>query len=95
MKRLLLDRRRRERGGVAVIVAVLLAGGVLIGMLALSVDVGQIMYERRQLQNGADATSLALAQRCAANEADCDPTNVSSLLSANPDRSRCRGVIGA
>ncbi|MDN5795023.1 MAG: Tad domain-containing protein [Intrasporangium sp.] len=63
--------RRRERGGVATLFAILLASGVVMGMLALSVDVGSIMLERRQLQNGADATSLALAQACAENSADC------------------------
>ncbi|WP_068402089.1 TadE/TadG family type IV pilus assembly protein [Kribbia dieselivorans] len=85
MKSFLLDKRRRERGGIMLIVAVLLAGGVLMGMLALSVDVGQIMYERRQLQNGADATSLALADACARDTADCTPGSgtIAALLGQN------------
>ena len=36
-----------------------------MGMLALTVDVGGIMFERRQLQNGADAASMSLAKTCA------------------------------
>ena len=68
-----------ERGAVASIVAVLLAGGVIIGMLALSIDVGNIMWERRQLQNGADAASLALAKDCATDPTKC------SVASAVPD----------
>lgn len=69
---------RGERGAVGTILAVLLLGGVVMGMLALSVDVGNIWSERRQLQNGADAASLALADACAQNAsaAGCstDPT---------------------
>lgn len=63
---------RSERGAVAVLVAALLAGGVIMGMLALSVDVGALMLERRQLQNGADATSLSLATACAKGLPSCD-----------------------
>lgn len=33
--------------------------GVLLGMVAMSVDVGLILHERRQLQNAADAAALA------------------------------------
>lgn len=75
--------RQGERGAVATIFAVLLAGGVVMGMMALSIDVGSIMFERRQLQNGADATSLALADACGANPATCAPDQVEYLLSAN------------
>ncbi|GAB3063200.1 hypothetical protein GCM10027053_27280 [Intrasporangium mesophilum] len=57
-----------EKGAVATLVAILAATGVIMGMLALSVDVGNIMFERRQLQNAADATSMALAQACAKGE---------------------------
>lgn len=62
-----------ERGAVATLVAVLVAGGLVMGMLALSVDVGNAMYERRQIQNGADAAALALAQDCAKGTAGCSP----------------------
>lgn len=65
--------RDAERGAAATLVAILAAGGVLLGMLALSVDVGNMMFERRQLQNGADATAMALAQLCAEDLAQCDP----------------------
>lgn len=64
-------RRRLERGGAAAIVAVLLAMGSLLGFGALAIDVGNLMVERRQLQNGADATALALAGICNENAAQC------------------------
>ena len=54
--------RRREHGAVVTVVAVLLAGGVLLGFLALSLDVGQILVEKRQLQNSADAAADVAGQ---------------------------------
>lgn len=77
------SRLRGERGGVAVIAAVLFSGMAIIGMLAVSVDLGNLTYERRQLQNGADSTSLALAQECAADPTRCDPGEVEELLPSN------------
>jgi Flp pilus assembly protein TadG len=55
--------RRDERGVVAVIVG-LLIGGVLLGLGALVIDVGQLYAERATLQNGADAASIAVAKSC-------------------------------
>ena len=60
-----------DEGAVATLVAVLLAFGVLTGMAALTVDVGQLYGERRELQNGADAAALAVAKGCA-NGTMCD-----------------------
>ena len=56
---------RDERGAMGVLIAVLIGGGVLIGMGALAVDVGQIYQNRAELQNGADAGALAVAESCA------------------------------
>lgn len=60
--------RGQERGAVAVIVAVLFGMFVLTGVAALTIDAGSLYAERRVLQNGADAASLALAQACANND---------------------------
>lgn len=49
-----------ESGAVAVIMAVSLV--VIFGMGALVVDVGNLYWERRQLQTGAEAAALAAAQ---------------------------------
>lgn len=46
-----------RKGAVAIIVALLLV--VLIGFVALAVDVGYMMVVRNQLQNAADASALA------------------------------------
>jgi len=88
---LLLRLRNGERGAVSTIVAVLLMGGVVMGMLALTVDVGNAWAERRQLQNGADATALALASQCASGTPDCTvdaATKLTPLAGANADDGR-------
>lgn len=55
--------RTDEKGAIVVFMAAAVV--VLVGMAALVIDVGAIRNERRQLQNGADAAALAVAQRCA------------------------------
>lgn len=52
-----------ERGAVAVIVALLLVA--LLGFGAIAVDYGMLSAQKAQLQNGADAAALAIAQDCA------------------------------
>ncbi|GAA2159927.1 putative Flp pilus-assembly TadE/G-like protein [Humibacillus xanthopallidus] len=78
---------RRDKGAVATLFAVLLAGGVVIGMLALTVDIGGFWVERRELQNSADAASLSLASICAKKASDCDPlvtpASLNPLINAN------------
>jgi hypothetical protein len=71
---------RDERGAVATIFAILLASGVLLGVLALVVDIGLLYAEREELQSGADAAVIAVAQRCALPDADeCDESDLETL----------------
>ena len=58
-RRRLSSRWRNERGVVIVWVAMLLP--VILGLVALTVDVSYWYYEQRQLQNAADAAALAAA----------------------------------
>ncbi|MFF5175552.1 pilus assembly protein TadG-related protein [Micromonospora sp. NPDC000089] len=62
-----------DRGAVAATVGLLLGSGVLLGMAALVVDVGLIYAERGQLQAGADAAAVAVAQACATDPTGCSP----------------------
>ncbi len=62
---------RDDRGAIGVMVAVLIGAGVLLGMAAMVVDVGQIYQNRAELQNGADAAALGVARQCA--EGTCAP----------------------
>lgn len=72
-------RSRDEAGAVVVVVALLSVA--LFGMAALVIDVGALRLERRQLQNGADAAALAVAQSCA--RGSCDDTLAADLAEAN------------
>jgi hypothetical protein len=67
MRRLVLpvsNRVNEDAGAVAVLVAVLIV--VLLGFGALVIDVGNGFWERRMLQNAADAAAIAAAQDYAA-----------------------------
>ncbi|MFJ6001422.1 pilus assembly protein TadG-related protein [Arthrobacter sp. NPDC092385] len=63
-------RRDSEHGAVSVLVALLMV--TLLGFAALAVDVGMLVSEKAQLQTGADAGALAVAQKCALNPSDSD-----------------------
>jgi hypothetical protein len=64
-------RVRDDSGAAATLVAVLLAGGVLLGMTALVVDVGLLYTEREELVSGADAAATAVALDCALSRPQC------------------------
>lgn len=57
-------RRDAERGAVMTLVGIFLGTGALLGFAAISMDVGNMMWERRQLQNSADAAVFDLAYIC-------------------------------
>src|SRR5690625_4287336 len=57
-----------DRGAVAVIVAILMVP--LLGFAAISIDIAATHAERQQLQTGADAAALAIAQDCARGGCD-------------------------
>ncbi|MFN3925460.1 MAG: pilus assembly protein TadG-related protein, partial [Pseudarthrobacter sp.] len=82
MRRLTLN-KANEKGAISVIVAILMV--TLLGFVAIAVDVGVIYSERAQLQNGADASAIALAQKCARNAADpvCSTTSPLATSLAN------------
>ena len=76
-----LQGARDDRGAVGVLVAILIGAGVLFGMGALVVDVGQLYQNQAELQNGADAAALAIAKSCA--EGSCTPSIATSYADAN------------
>ncbi|WDZ85600.1 TadE/TadG family type IV pilus assembly protein [Micromonospora cathayae] len=92
-----LTRRLRDddRGAVATVFGVLLAGGVLLGMLALVIDVGRLYVEREELQTGADAAALAVARACADDLAACTDVERSTLAGEYAaDRNAGDGAAG-
>jgi hypothetical protein len=68
-----------DRGAIAALVGLLLAGGVLLGTAALVIDVGLLYAEREELQSGADAASIAVAKVCAASPTGCTAANMGAL----------------
>lgn len=65
-------RARRDRGAVAVFLAISMVA--ILGFAALGIDVGGIYSDQQQLQNGADAAALAIAQSCQRSSATCTTT---------------------
>jgi Flp pilus assembly protein TadG len=80
VRRLKECREPSERGAVSVIVAILLV--TILGFVAIAVDVGVLSSERAQLQNGADASALALAQKCARSTTDSACSTTSTLAAS-------------
>lgn len=74
---------RAEKGGVAVLISIFFGTMVLFGVAALSLDVGSIWWERRQLQNAADAAVMALANQCAKGSQNCRPDSTTTTTYAN------------
>ena len=62
------------------IVAMLFGFGVMLGLAALTIDVGSINAERRTLQNGADAAAMSVARTCVGTKT-CPGYNNAALVS--------------
>jgi len=63
--------RQEETGAFAIIFALSMIA--LIGMMVLVVDVGGLLYQRRQMVSAADAAALSAAQSCALGASAGDP----------------------
>jgi hypothetical protein len=72
---------RNERGATAVMVALLLVP--MLGFGALVIDVGALVQERRELQNGADAAALAVAKDCAGGSCGAFDATADGFADAN------------
>jgi len=72
-----MRRKEDECGAISVITAFLLVA--LLGFTAIVVDAGMLYVEKAQLQNGADAAALAVAQECARNLASSACSTTSAL----------------
>lgn len=78
-----------EHGAVAVVVAVLMV--VFLGFAAISIDVARLFSERAQLQNGADAATLMVAQKCAKDPNDDNCSSTPSLAATLADANSLDG----
>lgn len=94
--RWLMQRNREERGATAVLVALLLVP--LLVTLAFVGDAGLLHWEKAQLQNGADAAALAVAQDCAKRGTACTadaPGLATSIAGGNANDGSSTGTISA
>lgn len=85
-----------DRGVIAVLTALILST-VLLACAALAVDVAAYYSERRQLQNGADAAAVAIAQSCVRGlespSAPCDLSTAATLADDNAVDHRARVAL--
>jgi hypothetical protein len=77
---------RSEDGVVAVMTALLMV--VLLGMSAIVIDMGMLYAESAQLQSGADAAALAIAQDCAADNCGNYVATAERFANANANDGR-------
>lgn len=76
-----MQRLRDERGATSVVVALLMVA--LMGFAAVSVDVAALYNHRLQLQSGADAAALAIAQDCARGQCGSTTQTAQAMAAAN------------
>jgi hypothetical protein len=75
--------RRDERGTVLVLAAAAMV--VVMGVAALSIDVGLLIHERQSVQNATDAGALAGAQELPDNSAAAQAKAIQYVLQNNPN----------
>jgi Putative Flp pilus-assembly TadE/G-like len=93
MRRVILH-KSHEKGAVAIIVAILFGFGVMTAAAALTIDVGNINADRRQLQNGADAAALSAANDCA-NFVCPNPSPTTGSLAQQAQAKASYDLLGA
>ena len=76
-----MQRLRDERGAVSTVVALLMVP--LLGFAAISVDVANLYLKHEQLQSGADAGALAVAQDCARDSCGSTSTTAQTMAAQN------------
>jgi hypothetical protein len=74
MRRLTRD---QDKGAIGVFTAITIV--VLLGAVGLTIDVGAMYRERRELRNGADAGALAIAEDCALGLSTCHPGTAAAI----------------
>nr|WP_239579838.1 pilus assembly protein TadG-related protein [Microlunatus panaciterrae] len=84
-------RRKTERGAVSVMVALLIIP--LMGFAAISIDVAGMWAERQQLQAGADAAALAIAQDCSRNNCGTPSQTALTFASANLNNGTATPIV--
>ncbi|MGJ9372358.1 TadE/TadG family type IV pilus assembly protein [Nesterenkonia sp. CF4.4] len=85
--------RQGDRGASAVVVALMMVPIMILA--ALAIDVGAMHAERQQLQTGADAGALAIAQDCARDDCTTTAATAQSMATANLNAAGATGEINS
>lgn len=83
--------RNDDRGASAVVVALMMVPIMILA--ALAIDIGAMHADRQQLQTGADAGALAIAQDCAREDCGTTGATAQSMAAANLNASGAIGEI--
>ena len=67
----LILKANNEKGGYSILFAIIFGTGLLIVIFTIVLDGGNISTERRELQNVAESSALALAKECSLNPSTC------------------------
>lgn len=80
-----------ERGSVSVVVALLMVP--VMGLAAVSLDVAGLWAKRQQLQIGADAAALAIAQDCGQGNCGSPAATAQSMAQLNVNDGAATGTV--
>ena len=80
-----------DRGSSAVVVALFMI--VIVAVAAIAIDVGAMHAARQQLQAGADAGALAVAQECARTDCTSAANTAQTMADANFNGDGARGTV--
>jgi Flp pilus assembly protein TadG len=92
-KRRVVRPRQDERGAASVVVALLMVP--LIGFAAVAIDVAAMYAERQQLQTGADAGALAIAQDCGRGTCGVVSQTAQALATSNLENASSQATVTA
>lgn len=84
-----MQRLSDDRGAVSVVVALLMVP--LLAVAAVAIDVAAMYADRQQLQTGADAAALSIAQMCARDT--CTPADAEHLVELNKNDGDATGTV--
>jgi len=86
-----MQRVTDERGAISVVAALLMV--VLLAFAAITVDVAALWATRQQLQTGADAGALAIAQACARGDCGAPDQTAQDFAVSNVDDGAATGTV--
>lgn len=63
-----------QSGAISTLMVILFSSGLVLGLVAAVIDIGQVKYQRVRIQTAATAVGQALAKNCSAKNVTCSST---------------------